>query len=416
MLCAVKTKTALYRSLVNVYDSKRKDEIMNEAKIAVTIAALLITGAFGSYAFKNLDTDDIVTDKITTVETVKEVTPEEDMTEDETVELTDTAEDTQAKEIYLEHSQSSIRSTVVHIEYDDCVYADEEPAEDVQPVVETEPQASQAEVKNNESKAQAPVTEDSEASQNDESENISVRYEYFNADVSDPSTEDSSEDEDGSSYADDTETESEFDADESSEGFESEELAEDEDSEEEEIADSFGESDSTEESPKAEDSVAEENDDEMTESEEETPGEEENSAEDEESSESEESSEGEESAEEDQTETSTGITVTQSEYYMLCNVVAHEYGSDWVSEYDKALVVEVIMNRVNSPKYPNSIYDVLTQPYQFSGMQSYITLGGFSTQVTESVKAAVDLYLSDPSQFNHGYYSFWGDGYKNHFY
>lgn len=405
-------------------DSKRKDEIMNEAKIAVTIAALLITGAFGGYAFKNLDTDDIVTDKITTVETVKEVTPEEDMTEVETVELTDTAEDTQAKEIYLERSQSSIRSTVVHIEYDDCVYADEEPADEVQTIVEyeTEPQASQAEVNDNESKAQASVEEDSKASQDSEADDISIRYDYFNADVTDTSSDDSSEEEDDSSFGEASDTESSSEE----ESSEDEELAEDkdsfadsEDSEEEDIAESFGESESTESTEE----FVEDKNGELTESEEEAPEEEapeeeENSAEDEESSESEEASESEESAEEDQTEaeTSTGITVTQSEYYMLCNVVAHEYGSDWVSEYDKALVVEVIMNRVNSPKYPNSIYEVLTQPYQFSGMQSYITLGGFSTQVTESVKAAVDLYLSDPSQFDHGYYSFWGDGYKNHFY
>lgn len=392
---------------------------MNEAKIAVTIAALLITGAFGGYAFKNLDTNDIVTDKITTVETVKEVTPEEDMTEVETVELTDTAEDTQAKEIYLERSQSSIRSTVVHIEYDDCIYADEESADEVQSIVEYEI-GSQAEVNDNESKAQASVEEDSRASHNSEADDISIRYDYFNADVTDTSSDDSSEDD--SSFVEASDTKSSSEEEESSEDSKSEELAKDEDSEEEDIAESSGDSESTESTEEAEEFVEDKNG-ELTESEEEAPEEEENSAEDEESSESEEASENEENAddsekeeESEESEASTGITVTQSEYYMLCNVVAHEYGSDWVSEYDKALVVEVVMNRVNSPKYPNSIYEVLTQPYQFSGMQSYITLGGFSTQVTESVKAAVDLYLSDPSQFNHGYYSFWGDGYKNHFY
>ena len=112
---------------------------------------------------------------------------------------------------------------------------------------------------------------------------------------------------------------------------------------------------------------------------------------------------------------SRAITVTDAEYIMLCNVVGHEYGANWVSEYDKALVVEVIMNRVNSPLFPNTIYSVLTQRNQFSGLSYYINLGTFSYQVTDSVKAAVDLYLSDPSQFNHGYLYFSGDGYRNYF-
>jgi len=112
---------------------------------------------------------------------------------------------------------------------------------------------------------------------------------------------------------------------------------------------------------------------------------------------------------------SNAMTVSWSDYVLLCNVVAHEYGSDWVPIYDKALVVEVVMNRVNSSAFPNDIYSVLTQRYQFSGAYSYVNLGTFSYQVTDSVKAAVDLYLSDPSQFNHGYLSFSGDGRRNYF-
>ena len=125
-------------------------------------------------------------------------------------------------------------------------------------------------------------------------------------------------------------------------------------------------------------------------------------------------------AEEQRDDTSTAdeknpnaITVTDEEYMMLCNLVGHEYGADWVDEYEKALVVEVVMNRVNSPLFPNTIYDVLVQPGQFVG--SYAYMNGYTYQVTDSVRRAVDLYLSDPTQFDHGYLSFWGDGYRNHF-
>lgn len=109
----------------------------------------------------------------------------------------------------------------------------------------------------------------------------------------------------------------------------------------------------------------------------------------------------------------TGLS--DSDYIVLCNAVAHEAGCDWISTYDKAKVVEVIMNRVYSPLYPDTIVGVLTQPYQFTGSSSYVYLGTYSCYVSQSVKDAVDLYFSDPSSFSHGYYSFWGDGSQNHF-
>ncbi|MBO4877164.1 MAG: cell wall hydrolase [Ruminococcus sp.] len=109
----------------------------------------------------------------------------------------------------------------------------------------------------------------------------------------------------------------------------------------------------------------------------------------------------------------TGLS--DSDYIVLCNAVAHEAGCDWISTYDKAKVVEVIMNRVYSPLYPDSIVGVLTQPYQFTGSSTYVYLGTYSCYVSQSVKDAVDLYFSDPSAFSHGYYSFWGDGTQNHF-
>jgi len=112
---------------------------------------------------------------------------------------------------------------------------------------------------------------------------------------------------------------------------------------------------------------------------------------------------------------SNSVSVSQSDYILLCNAVAHEAGSNSISAEEKAKVVEVIMNRVNSPKYPDSIYGVLTQKYQFTGSSTYVDLGSFSGKVTDLVKEAVDMYLADPTRFNHGYLSFYGDGSRNHF-
>ncbi len=115
------------------------------------------------------------------------------------------------------------------------------------------------------------------------------------------------------------------------------------------------------------------------------------------------------------TTSASSLPISDSEYIILCNAVGHEAGCSWISEFDKAKVVEVIMNRVYSPLYPNSIYEVLTQKNQFEGSKSYVDLGTYASYVTDSVKAAVDLYFSDPASFQHGYFSFYGDGYQNYF-
>ncbi len=110
------------------------------------------------------------------------------------------------------------------------------------------------------------------------------------------------------------------------------------------------------------------------------------------------------------------LPISDAEYILLCNAVAHEAGSYWISTEEKAKVVEVIMNRVSSTSFPNTIYGVITQPYQFSGAWTYANLGTYSNYVTQSVKDAVNLYFSDNGSFTQGYIGFWGDGYSNHFY
>lgn len=110
------------------------------------------------------------------------------------------------------------------------------------------------------------------------------------------------------------------------------------------------------------------------------------------------------------------LPISDSDYILLCNAVANEAGSNWIGNYEKAYVVEVIMNRVYSSLFPNSIYDVLTQRYQFTGASRYVNLGTYSSYVTQSVKDAVTLYFNEPESFTQGYLFFYGDGRANHFY
>lgn len=62
---------------------------------------------------------------------------------------------------------------------------------------------------------------------------------------------------------------------------------------------------------------------------------------------------------------------TDEEIEMLCAVVEREVGG--LSATSKKAVTSVIINRVNSPAFPNTVYDVLHQINQFKTIQNYYT-------------------------------------------
>lgn len=95
--------------------------------------------------------------------------------------------------------------------------------------------------------------------------------------------------------------------------------------------------------------------------------------------------------------------------YLLAEIVWHEAGSDWINTYSKARIVAGVMNRVYDSRFPNSVYDVLTQPYQFYGYYP----GSYSP--TQACYDAVDYYFSHTNEF--GCENSWiGTGYENIFY
>ncbi len=113
-----------------------------------------------------------------------------------------------------------------------------------------------------------------------------------------------------------------------------------------------------------------------------------------------------------------GIEEDDYNFILLANCVGHEAGSDWFSVEEKAKVVEVVLNRLesqNSDFYSqNSIYKVLTARNQFSGAWGYVDLGWYSSEVTSSCKEAVRRYLAGEFT-NHDYLYFYGDSYANYF-
>ena len=56
------------------------------------------------------------------------------------------------------------------------------------------------------------------------------------------------------------------------------------------------------------------------------------------------------------------------ELLLLSRVMYSEAGSDWLSDEWKMAVGEVVLNRVASPEFPDSIYEVVAQPRQYGDL------------------------------------------------
>ena len=96
-------------------------------------------------------------------------------------------------------------------------------------------------------------------------------------------------------------------------------------------------------------------------------------------------------------------------YQLLAEIVWHEAGSDWISLYDKAHIAAAVMNRVYDSRFPNTVYDVLTQPGQCEGYWPGCCVP------TQECYDAVDYYLANPYNFDNSN-SWFGDGNQNYFY
>ncbi len=57
---------------------------------------------------------------------------------------------------------------------------------------------------------------------------------------------------------------------------------------------------------------------------------------------------------------------TQQDFDLLSRLVYAEAGSDWCSDEMQLMVANVVINRVNDHRFPNSIHDVIYQKGQYS--------------------------------------------------
>lgn len=126
-------------------------------------------------------------------------------------------------------------------------------------------------------------------------------------------------------------------------------------------------------------------------------------------------------AEEDETpikteEASDGIPVytidgiseiSSDEFYEICRVVMNESGGE--PYQTQVAVAETIVNRVNSDGFPDTVTEVLNQPYQYSHANN----GEVTDSVMEAVTSALEYhtYDTDMVYFRDWYYHEFAEDY-----
>lgn len=112
-------------------------------------------------------------------------------------------------------------------------------------------------------------------------------------------------------------------------------------------------------------------------------------------------------------EVNRDLPITDQEYILISNVVSHEAGGNGLSDYDRSCIVAAIFNRVNDPRFPNTVEGVIYQPNQMFAAPYYrVDYYGIGF---EALDRAIATYFS--GQYNYGSInSWWGTGSVNVFY
>lgn len=99
--------------------------------------------------------------------------------------------------------------------------------------------------------------------------------------------------------------------------------------------------------------------------------------------------------------------ISLDEFYEICRVVMNESGGE--PYQTQVAVAETIINRVNSDKFPNTVIEVLYQPYQYSHYQN----GEITDSVREAVTQALEqhIYDTDMMYFREDYYHEFAEDY-----
>lgn len=100
-------------------------------------------------------------------------------------------------------------------------------------------------------------------------------------------------------------------------------------------------------------------------------------------------------------------SITLEEFELMCRIVMNESGGEPFQT--QVAVAETIVNRVNSDKFPNTVMEVLYQPYQYSHADN----GEITDSVREAVTSALEqhIYDTDMMYFREDYYHEFAEDY-----
>ena len=119
------------------------------------------------------------------------------------------------------------------------------------------------------------------------------------------------------------------------------------------------------------------------------------------------------------TDVSYEMYFTLEDVEMVAKTIYGEAGSSWIPKEDKACVAWVICNRVDDPRWADTIAGVVTSPKQFYGYKATNPVTDECRDIAIDVltrwsleKQGVDVKREVSSDIN----SFYGDGRSNHFY
>lgn len=82
-------------------------------------------------------------------------------------------------------------------------------------------------------------------------------------------------------------------------------------------------------------------------------------------------------------------SLTYDDLFLLAKIIEAEAGSSWIEKEHKQLVASVVINRMNSPEFPNSIYDVVYQKGQYASVNTKYFKNLLPSE--ESVRIASDI-------------------------
>lgn len=107
------------------------------------------------------------------------------------------------------------------------------------------------------------------------------------------------------------------------------------------------------------------------------------------------------------------LPISEQDRILIGNVISHEAGSAWISEYERVCIVAAIMNRVADSRFPNTVDGVLHQSGQFFDVPYYRV--DYSGIGFEPIDRAIDAYFN--GEYSCGNINSWsGDGSHNYFY